>query len=325
VDPAAFRAIFERFKEVLDSNNRALETITDIGEKLSGDYLIDINYVKKAYSHLRNDLEFPSGISTRSHRTVMCTSTMYSGRIDSLIQQMVSGAPPAHANLVLFCEDILGHGAGGGRKNAHLSEVKNRLNLCPGLLCSDDRGFDEIHTLQQARRSGSANRAGPLSPDTALQELQELIIHGPIPPSIGQALHKSIQKIRNRNGDCFLAVRSSAEEEDSGRSFAGQFKTILNVPLETEHVGRAYRKVIASLFSEKAIAYQRQMSYEPGRLKMAVGCMVMVDAVSSGIMYSIALVARGHPHYQCRMGTGRGRCRGEDRSGPLYGQEESAA
>ena len=41
-DPAEFRAVFERFKSVLESNNRALETITDMGEKLGGDYLFDI-------------------------------------------------------------------------------------------------------------------------------------------------------------------------------------------------------------------------------------------------------------------------------------------
>jgi pyruvate, water dikinase len=294
-DPAAFRTIFERFKEVLDSNNRALETITDIGEKLSGDYLFDINYVKKAYSHLRTDLEF----SIRNFDAL--TQNRYAhlhdvfGRIDSLIQQMVSGAPPAVRKLVLFCEDIpWGMVQEVGGKNAHLSEIKNRLNLLvPDFFVLTTAAFDEFIRSNRLEGQVAQIAQNPFPPDTALQELQELIIHGVIPPSIAQALHKSIQKIKNRNGDCFLAVRSSAEEEDSGRSFAGQFKTILNVPLETEHVERAYRKVIASLFSEKAMAYQRQMSYEPGRLKMAVGCMVMVDAVSSGVMYSTAPGGKG--------------------------------
>ncbi len=45
--PEEFRALFDRFRKVLDSNNRALEIITDMGEKLGGDYLFDIVYVRR--------------------------------------------------------------------------------------------------------------------------------------------------------------------------------------------------------------------------------------------------------------------------------------
>jgi len=294
-DPAAFRAIFDLFKQVLDSNNRALESITDIGEKLSGDYLFDINYIKKAYSRLRKDIEFSiQNFDALTHNRFTHLHDVF-GRIDSLIQQMVSGAPLAATELVLFSEDIpWGMVQEVGGKNAHLSEVKNRLNLLvPDFFVLTTAAFDEFIRFNGLEGKVARIAQDPLPPDAALQEVQELIVHGAIPPSLSQILHKSVKKIKSRNGDCFLAVRSSAEEEDSSRSFAGQFKTILNVPLETEHVERAYRKVIASLFSEKAMAYQRRMSYEPGRPKMAVGCMVMVDAVSSGVMYSTAPADKG--------------------------------
>ncbi len=48
-DPAA---LFSRFQAVLAANNRALETITDLGEKLGGDYLFDVNYTRAAYAEL---------------------------------------------------------------------------------------------------------------------------------------------------------------------------------------------------------------------------------------------------------------------------------
>lgn len=288
--PAEFRTVFDRFKKVLDSNNRALETITDMGEKLGGDYLFDINYIENAYSHLRNDLEHSiRNFDALTQNRYVRLHDMF-GRIDSLIQQMVSDAPPASREPVLFFEDIpWGMVREVGGKNAHLAEIRNRLNLrVPDAFVLTTAAFDEFIRSNRLEEHVARIAQGPLPPDTAHQELQELIIHGAVPPSLHRVMHKAIQKIKSRNGDCFFAVRSSAEEEDSGRSFAGQFKTILNVPLETEHVERAYRKVIASLFSEKAVAYQRQMGYDPGRLKMAVGCMVMVDAVSSGVMYSTA-------------------------------------
>ena len=83
-----------------------------------------------------------------------------------------------------------------------------------------------------------------------------------------------------------LSVRSSAAEEDGERSFAGQFRTLLGVPADIGQVEKAYQEVIASLFDDKALAYQEQMGYSAGSMKMAVGCMAMVEAEASGVMYS---------------------------------------
>jgi pyruvate,water dikinase len=294
-DPEEFKAVFDRFKKVLDSNNRALETITDMGEKLGGDYLFDVNYIKKAYSNLRNELEHSiQNFDTLTQNRYLRLHDVF-GRIDSLIQQMISGVPSVSQQPVLFFEDIpWGMLREVGGKNAHLSEVKNRLNLrVPDAFVITTAAFDEFIRSNGLDDQLARIARDPYPSDTGLRELQELIIHGTVPPSLDRAMKKAIQTIKSRNGECFLAVRSSAEEEDSDRSFAGQFRSILNVPLETEHVERAYREVIASLFSEKAVAYQRQMGYELGRLKMAVGCMVMVDAVSSGVIYTTAPDGKG--------------------------------
>ena len=108
-----------------------------------------------------------------------------------------------------------------------------------------------------------------------------------MPPDLSRAIDKAVNKITARCGaGCSLAVRSSAGEEDGDFSFAGQFETILNVPLDTRAIEKAYRKVIASLFSEKASLYQTRLGYDIRDMKMAVACVVMVDAVASGVLYS---------------------------------------
>src|SRR5512142_2516657 len=105
-DPAAFRSVFDRFKGVLENNNRALETITDMGEKLGGDYLFDIVYVRKAYASLKNDMEH----SLRAFDAL--TQGAYEGlrksfeHIDSLISRMADEALPAAGDPVLFFEEI---------------------------------------------------------------------------------------------------------------------------------------------------------------------------------------------------------------------------
>ncbi|MDA8423476.1 MAG: PEP/pyruvate-binding domain-containing protein, partial [Nitrospiraceae bacterium] len=287
-DPAEFRAIFERFKSVLDSNNSALETITDMGEKLGGDYLFDIVYVKKAYASLKNDMEnslqaFDALTQDRYSR--LHESFEY---IDSLISRVVDEAPPAAGAPVLFFEEIpWGMLQVVGGKNAQLAEVKNQLHLqVPDAFVITTSGFDAFVKQNHLGDHIEQLRQGSSLSDTALQELQELILHGTIPPETSRGIQKALDKIRRRNNGSFLALRSSAEEEDSSHSFAGQFKTILNVPLVFEEVERAYRKVVASLYSAKAVAYQQQLGYDIRALKMAVGCMVMVDAAASGVIYS---------------------------------------
>ncbi len=71
-----------------------------------------------------------------------------------------------------------------------------------------------------------------------------------------------------------------------GIFFAGQFDTVLNVPLESRAVQEAYKRVIASVFSEKSEAYHKQLGIAVGSIKMAVGCVLMVDAAVSGVIYS---------------------------------------
>ena len=48
----SFEQVFASFREVLDRNNRSLEIITDMGETLGGDYLFDIQYVRRSYAEL---------------------------------------------------------------------------------------------------------------------------------------------------------------------------------------------------------------------------------------------------------------------------------
>jgi pyruvate,water dikinase len=287
-DAGSFRALFDRFKNVLDSNNRALETITDMGEKLGGDYLFDIVYVKKAYLRLKEDMvnslrsfdELTQDRYPRLHEVFE--------HIDSLISHMMDEAPPTAGAPVLFYEEIpWGTPQIVGGKNAHLAEIKNQVRLqVPDAFVITTTAFEEFIRHNQLEGHIANLSRGTVPLDTAFQELQELILHGTIPPEVRKGIQKALDKIRRRNKESFLTLRSSAEEEDGGHSFAGQFKTVLNVPPELEAVERAYRKVIASLYSEKAIAYQQQIGYDIGALKMAVGCMTMIDAASSGVIYS---------------------------------------
>jgi phosphohistidine swiveling domain-containing protein len=83
------------------------------------------------------------------------------------------------------------------------------------------------------------------------------------------------------------AVRSSANVEDRrDRSFAGQFKTILNVS-GAQEVARAVEEVWASVAPEMATDYLRTSSQSGAALQMGVIVQEMVPQVFSGVAFSI--------------------------------------
>ncbi|MDA8431606.1 MAG: PEP-utilizing enzyme [Nitrospiraceae bacterium] len=286
-----FATAFKYFKEVLENNNRALEIIADFGDKLGGEYLFDINYIKSAYSDLAGTVygsiqDFDLLTQNRYPRLRGAFS-----RIDEHIKTLIYDVTPSRAEMVLDYKDItwnMFREVGG--KNAALAEMKNYLKLnVPDAFAVTTHAFDEFMKHNGLQDEIERLRAGVDDEDEALARLRGSILGGEIPPDLATALESAVERIRETFGrDCFLAVRSSAEEEDGDFSFAGQFDTVLNVPAAGREVGEAYKKVLGSLFSVNAVAYQKMHGYRPGDNKMAAGCLVMVDAAKSGVIYSVA-------------------------------------
>ncbi|SPD72591.1 Pyruvate, water dikinase [uncultured Desulfobacterium sp.] len=80
------------------------------------------------------------------------------------------------------------------------------------------------------------------------------------------------------------AVRSSATSEDSRFSFAGQFDTSLGIP--TDGLIAAYRQIVASRFSDRAVIYRINCGFREVDTPMAVLFMPMIDAAAAGVIYT---------------------------------------
>jgi pyruvate,water dikinase len=289
-DRESFELLFSRFRGVLDDNNRALEIITDMGDTLGGDYLFDIQYVRRSYADLRTavgDAIRDFDVLTHGRYPRLREKFL---NIDTVIRHVIEETVIAAKDLVVFYENVTGDMVRDiGGKNANLAEIKNALKLnVPDAFALTTRAFDTFMSHKRILEKIRLLQDGAPVPGASLQAARELILQGEMPPDLHQAIDKAVSTIRSRcKGKCTLAVRSSAGEEDGEFSFAGQFETVLNVPLETAAVEMAYRTVLASLFSEKALVYQKRLGYDLRDMKMAVGCVVMVDAATSGVLYSI--------------------------------------
>ncbi len=279
--------LFTRFRAVLDSNNRSLEIITDIGDTLGGDYLFDIQYVRRSYRDLSAALERSltsfDELTDGRYRSLLAVYRS----IDGNIRHAIDGASPPKNDLVVFVEDIDDNAARAvGGKSMNLAELVNRIGApVPDAFVITTQACDAY--LRHNRIRERAGLTGEASAGVNYEEAQELILHGEMPPELAKAVERGLRKLKKRcRGDCYLAVRSSAGEEDGDFSFAGQFETVLNVPAETSAVEKAYRKVLASLYAPGPVAYQQRLGYRPADMQMAVVCMVMVDAAVSGVAYS---------------------------------------
>ncbi len=120
---------------------------------------------------------------------------------------------------------------------------------------------------------------------TAL-EIEKLILNAIVPEDIADAVMDAVNILDKESGvDNFrLAIRSSAVKEDGQVSFAGQYKTILNV--EKKNVLDGYKRVVAGKYSVRALFYRISNGILDDETPMAVLILEMIDSESSGVMYT---------------------------------------
>ncbi len=123
------------------------------------------------------------------------------------------------------------------------------------------------------------------------KQVRNLILSCHLPVELEQEImkyyHELSRQFKTTNVD--VAVRSSATAEDlPDASFAGQQETYLNIKGETELL-LAVKKCIASLFTDRAIAYRVEKKFDHFKISLTVGIQKMVrsDLAASGVMFSI--------------------------------------
>ena len=115
----------------------------------------------------------------------------------------------------------------------------------------------------------------------------------PIPTRVADAIRDAFR--RRLPGGALVAVRSSAADEDSaGGSFAGLHDSFLFVRGEDDVID-AVRRVWASAFGERALAYRVSRRLPLGGIRMAIVVQEMIDATSSGVVFT-ANPNDGDPH-----------------------------
>jgi len=121
--------------------------------------------------------------------------------------------------------------------------------------------------------------------DKISRDISEMVLAAPIPSKVATEISAALQPFSPFGAaKPRFAVRSSAVAEDSQTSFAGQYLTVLNVT--ADDILEAYQKVIAGKYSPRAIFYRVNYGLSDIETPMAVLVLQMIDAKTSGIIYT---------------------------------------
>lgn len=186
-----------------------------------------------------------------------------------------------------------------GGKNASLGEMIQNLSL---MGVSVPTGFA---TTAQAYRDfldkdGLAGRINQLLDtldvdnvnqlQTVGKTIREWILAQELSTTFIAEIEKAYQRLSVQLGAGFsVAVRSSATAEDlPDASFAGQQETFLNVQ-GLNNTLIAIRKVYASLFTDRAIAYRVHQGFPHEKIAISAGIQQMVrsDCGASGVLFTV--------------------------------------
>lgn len=296
-----FRARYHHFKLILNANNRSLQIMADLEKTLGSGQPFGMSFVKAActavsvnlFQMVKNLRELGPG----KYDELSESYNRIQRRIDRLLtekrrvkdERLIIPLGSIDREMV----DLV------GAKMASIGEIRNRIGVpVPDGFAITSVAYErfmEHNDLQPEidRRFQSMDMEDMESLYTLSAEVQQLIIRADMPEDLQKAIVNACLALEQAEGrEIRLAVRSSALGEDSsGTSFAGQYRTELNVG--TEEILEAYKEVVASKYSLPAITYRLNRGFRDEDIAMGVGCLVMLNARAGGVIYSRSPVDPG--------------------------------
>ena len=185
-----------------------------------------------------------------------------------------------------------------GGKNASLGELISQLAASgvrvPGGFATTAQAFQDFLAANQLAERIEKALAGVNVDDVhalakAGASIRKLVEDGKLQPELEREIRAEYEKAASGAPNASFAVRSSATAEDlPDASFAGQQETYLNIR-GVENVLDAVKRVFASLYNDRAIAYRVHKGFEHADVSISAGVQRMVrsDLGAAGVMFTM--------------------------------------
>lgn len=283
---------FRHFRDFLVSNRDALRQLAEM-EMLyysrQSFTAADIGYqYETLFGHVLNLVRCLNALADNRFAELSLKAREINSCVTSILRPVITrtALAPVVSLLELQPSDI----GSAGSKAVHLATIGRQTDLLvPAGFVVTATGYDLFLKANRIDQMVLDELAGISPGDSKLEEVSNRLIQlvraAHVPDELIELLHthyNSIEKLMFPGVQ--LAVRSSAVREDSDASFAGQYISVLNV--SREGIVDAYKDVVASSFSPRAIAYRQMVGIDITETPMCVLCLAMVNPFASGVLYT---------------------------------------
>lgn len=179
-----------------------------------------------------------------------------------------------------------------GGKGANLGEITRAgFNVPNGYIVTSNAYYDFIRENNLSVKIKHLLSTASLNDSKSLEQIsshiKNIIRKGTISEELIKEIISSYNKLSGSLDHALVAIRSSATAEDlPNASFAGQQETFLNIKgdaLLLEKIKEGW----ASLYEPRAIFYRHQQKFDNKKIGIALVVQKMVEADTSGVMFTI--------------------------------------
>ncbi|MBA2880586.1 pyruvate,water dikinase [Desulfosalsimonas propionicica] len=282
------RKKYAAFQHLRAGDRRALELISQLEEIRQKNSACDIEYIRHLLGLLDYEIQVLIEALVRFNPVKYALLRNYHRKYAFYAHMaLAEDDPKTDPPYVLGLDQELSESLAGG-KAAPLSRLIRDFDIpVPAGMVMTTRAFYRLLAAndltawvqRQLARIGPNNHS---EINEISQALQFAVTEAQMPPELENEFLSGINRLGIENEP--LALRSSAVGEDLQASFAGQFKTCLNVG--PENWFEAYKQVAASKYSPHAIHYRMRQGFTDQMTPMAVLIMPTIAAKISGILYT---------------------------------------
>jgi pyruvate,water dikinase len=289
-----FREKYHHFQELLDRNNEILEAVSTLIQLRDQQKWINLGRLRAMVTTVAvNVYRLIQNLNFITENRYRSLDDIFASLQENIVRALDNPVTP---RLDVYTISLKGIGRElaqeVGSKAANLGEIGKNLSVgVPrgmAITASAYKSFYDHNKL--AERINKENVF--LEPDDlnsihqVSQKIQELIMSASLPLELEEALRAAHQELKKTAGESVsLILRSSALGEDElGTSFAGLYESVMNP--RPEELPKAYKQVIASKYSPRAISYRLQKRSYGVLNPMCAVLMELVPAVAGGVMYT---------------------------------------
>jgi len=285
---------YRHFRALLNHNRDALRHMAELERLYYSDHPIDQRTVESHHGQLREHVQgLVAALNALTGDRFAALADACRTIDDGIAQVLAPQASGPGSADVLPLEGIGAdmHARIGG-KAAGLALMKNVLHLpvpegfvitagATARFLATDGLLDRIRT--ELARLSPEDLAGL---EAGSVTIRRMVLETALPADLAGAIAAAYAGLEARTCSAVrIAMRSSAVGEDGAASFAGQYATILNVT--RAGLADAFRQVVASKYSPRAISYRQLLGLDDADTPMCVIGLAMIDAKASGVMYSL--------------------------------------